>query len=84
MREFCRKEEPTVLEVRVGFVRVCLEDVRIFEVPRVVVMVDDMVGLIRALLLGDRGGWARECCQRFIAAKRKRKRRETTESGLGE
>ena len=36
IREFWRREAPTVLEVRVGLVRVCLEDVRRFNVARVV------------------------------------------------
>lgn len=36
-----------VLEVRVGFVRVCLRDVRTCEVPKVVVIVEDMVQLDR-------------------------------------
>lgn len=42
---FCRKEEPTIFELRVGLVRVCLEEVRRFEVPKVVVMVEDMIRL---------------------------------------
>lgn len=54
MSEFCRKEDPAVFEVRVGFVRVCLRDVRMFDVPNVVVMVEDMIRLICAL--GDRVG----------------------------
>ena len=43
MREFCRKVDPIVLEVLVGFVRVCLDVVLRFEVPRVVLIVVDMV-----------------------------------------
>ena len=36
MREFCRSEGPVALEVRAGFVRVCLDEVRRLEVPNVV------------------------------------------------
>jgi hypothetical protein len=66
LNEFCRKEEPTVFEVRVGFVRVCRRDVRIFEVPREDVIVEDMVGLICASG-GNRGGLGQESDQSFIA-----------------
>ncbi len=45
--------EPTVFEVRVGFVRVCLEEVRRFEVPREVVMVEEAM---RWCALGGFGG----------------------------
>jgi hypothetical protein len=38
INEFCRREEPTIFDVRVGFVRVCLDDVRKFEVAKVVVV----------------------------------------------
>lgn len=41
-----------VFEVRVGLVRVCLRDVRMFDVPNVVVKVEDMIRLICAS--GDR------------------------------
>lgn len=58
MREFCRKEEPTVFEVRVGFERVCLKEVRIFDVPNVAVIVEDMVRLICASGRSW-GGWGR-------------------------
>ena len=36
IKEFCRREEPTIFDVRVGFVRVCLDEVRKFEVAKVV------------------------------------------------
>jgi hypothetical protein len=36
IKEFCRREEPTIFDVRVGFVRVCLAEVRKFEVAKVV------------------------------------------------
>jgi hypothetical protein len=42
IKEFCRKEEPSTLEVRVGFVRVCRDEFLTFEVNRVVLMVVDM------------------------------------------
>lgn len=41
--ELWRKDEPKVFDVLVGFVRVCRDDCRTFDVPRVVVMVDDIV-----------------------------------------
>ena len=44
MREFCRSEEPIVFDDLVGFVRVCLEVVRKFDIPKVVVIVLDIVG----------------------------------------
>lgn len=70
LSEFCRKEEPTVFEVRVGFVRVCRTDVRIFEVPSEDVIVEDMVALICASG-GDRGGLGQESDQSFIAERKK-------------
>jgi hypothetical protein len=36
IKEFCRREEPIIFDVRVGFVRVCLAEVRKFEVAKVV------------------------------------------------
>jgi hypothetical protein len=36
IKEFCRREEPTIFDVRVGFVRVCLDEVRKFGVAKVV------------------------------------------------
>ena len=41
-REFCRKEDPRTLEVRVGFVRVCRDEFLTFEVFRVDVIVADI------------------------------------------
>jgi hypothetical protein len=38
IKEFCRREEATVLDVRVGLVRVCRDEVRKFEVARAVVV----------------------------------------------
>lgn len=42
MRNVRRSAGPAVFEVLVGFVRVCREDPRKFEVPSVVVMVLDI------------------------------------------
>ena len=52
--EFCRNEEPSVFDVRVGLVRVRRDDCRRFEVPRVVVIVEDM-----ALRVDSRGRFER-------------------------
>ena len=56
IKEFCRREEPTVFDVRVGFVRVCLDEVRRFEAARVVVvevaMTVDVVRMGRSLAGG--------------------------------
>ena len=64
MRELWRREEPSVLEVRVGFVRVCRDEVRRFEVPRVVVAVAMVVE--EGCFLGARRCRGRGCGQAFI------------------
>ena len=52
IKEFCRREEPTIFDVRVGFVRVCLDEVRKFEATKVVAVEVAMTseGLIRRSL----------------------------------
>jgi hypothetical protein len=58
IKEFCRREEPTVFDVRVGFVRVCLDEVRRFEVAREVAVVVAMA--VEAVRMGRslaRGGF---------------------------
>lgn len=57
IKEFCRREEPTIFDVRVGFVRVCLDEVRKFEVAKVVAVEVAMtlrVFIVRAVA-GERG-----------------------------
>jgi len=43
MREFCLRFVPMILDVRVGFVRVCRNEPLKFEVPSEAVIVVDMV-----------------------------------------
>ena len=57
IKEFCRREEPTIFDVRVGFVRVCLDEVRKFEVAKVVAVEVAMTlkGLGYRAVAGRRG-----------------------------
>ena len=57
IKEFCRREEPIIFDVRVGFVRVCLAEVRKFEVAKVVAVEVAMTseGLDYRAVAGKRG-----------------------------
>lgn len=57
IKEFCRREEPTIFDVRVGFVRVCLDEVRKFAVAKVVAVEVAMTseGLDYRAVAGKRG-----------------------------
>ena len=54
-REFWRSDEPTILEVRGGLVRVCLDEVLILEVPRSVAVVVAMLSRLWAGTVGEEG-----------------------------
>ena len=50
IKEFCRREEPTIFDVRVGFMRVCLDEVRKFEVAKVVAV--EVAMTLKVLMIG--------------------------------
>ena len=76
IKEFCRREEPTIFDVRVGFVRVCLDEVRKFEATKVVAVEVAMTSEGLNTAVAGKRGICRTRQNLFIGSSRARKGRD--------